>query len=80
MSEESSSPLGSPALRIAGRTFQLHHPRGDHNHLYCSGDAYLRIGSRAELEPEYETHIRMLQLGFPVPKVLESGSGQPADR
>ena len=73
MSGESSSPPESPSLRIAGRTFQLHHSRGDDNDLYFSGDAYMRIGSRAEIEPEYETHIRMLQMGFPVPEVLDCG-------
>jgi hypothetical protein len=73
MSGENASLQASLSLQIAGRTFQFHHHRGDDNDLYFSEDAYLRIGDRAELEPEYETHVRMLQMGFPVPQMLARG-------
>src|SRR5438270_5450608 len=79
MSRKNSSPLGSPSLEIAGRIFQLRHSglRGPGTYIYSSGEAYLRIGcARAELETEYETHVRMLEMGYPVPKLLEVGEWQ----
>jgi hypothetical protein len=76
MSGKNSSALGSPSLQIAGQSFRLRHPRGGGTYLYSSGDAYLRIGPRAEQETEYETHLRMLEMGYPVPKVLEAGEWQ----
>src|SRR5262245_12098906 len=72
MSGTNASLLGSPSLQIAGQTFQIRETRGGDG-VYSSGEAYLRIGAGAELETEYETHLRLLAMGYPVPKVLQAG-------
>jgi len=41
--------------------------------VYKGVGSFLRIGDRAELEPELRHHEHLITLGFPVPKIIKEG-------
>lgn len=41
--------------------------------VYKGDGSFLRIGDKAELEPEVRHHQQLITLGFPVPKIIKEG-------